>query len=492
MSRDDRELHDDPAAKQTSPGRKRARRLRVPIDAVPRLSDLPPLLAELASEDVEIDIPRVPEASSDLDVDLDLEIVSAPPSAPPPARINLNDTIREMPAIPWPPTPPRTTASASVADDDLDDLLDEGELLEPFSLKPASTSLPPIPPSMSDPNSGIVTEPPPRSPQAMEQLRVPPSSIPDELRRKRPRAWWDESFNDDYLRTCKMPNEAQVSRQCDFIEQSLGLIPGAKILDVGCGLGLQAAELAVRGYRVMALDLLPSMLSRTTSEAHSRLAELAASSDKPPHAPGSVETLQLDMRDLAFEGTFDAVLCLGTTFGYFDDEANRLLLERFRSALKPHGVLLLETVNRDYVLQDQPSMTWFEGDACLCMEETQFNYFTSRLLVKRTVILEDRRQRESEYAIRLYSLNELGHLLGQQGLRVIEVSGIEATPGVYFGGASPKLIVLSERRAQPVQAEPVSRPPLEPPRPSKEPIRDEATRRSSIPTKKNPNPGELE
>ena len=80
------------------------------------------------------------------------------------------------------------------------------------------------------------------------------------------------------------------------------------------------------------------------------------------------------------------------------------------------------------------------------MEETQFNYITSRLEVKRTVILDDGRQRENLYTIRLYSLNELGRILHDQGFRVAAVSGHEAHPRVFFGADSPRMIITAERR----------------------------------------------
>jgi SAM-dependent methyltransferase len=248
------------------------------------------------------------------------------------------------------------------------------------------------------------------------------------------RPWFDEFFNDDYLRTVPVPTDQWVSRQCDFIEQTLGLEKGATILDVGCGLGLHAVELASRGYLIVGLDLSLPMLSRAADEAQDRGLKM--------------NFLHADMREMTFDGAFDAVLCWGTTFGYFDDETNREVVERLYRALKPMGLLLLDVVNRDHVIPSQPNLVWFEGDGCVCMEETQLNYITSRLQVKRTVILDDGRQRESHYSIRLYSLHELGQILHQKGFRVAQVSGLEATPGVFLGADSPRMIILAERRLQ--------------------------------------------
>jgi len=81
------------------------------------------------------------------------------------------------------------------------------------------------------------------------------------------------------------------------------------------------------------------------------------------------------------------------------------------------------------------------------MEETQFNYIKSRLEVKRTIIMEDGRQRESYYSIRLHPLHELGQQLHSIGFRVASVSGHEATPGVYFGADSPRMLIVAQRRA---------------------------------------------
>ena len=122
------------------------------------------------------------------------------------------------------------------------------------------------------------------------------------------------------------------------------------------------------------------------------------------------------------------------------------MIERLCRALKPGGVLLLDVVNRDHVIRAQPNLIWFEGEGCVCMEESDFNYFTSRLQIKRTVILDTGKQIEAEYGLRLYSLHELGQLMNASGFRVAEVSGREALPGVFFGVESPNLIIVAERR----------------------------------------------
>jgi SAM-dependent methyltransferase len=277
--------------------------------------------------------------------------------------------------------------------------------------------------------------PPPLARGAVPESEAARSARVQDLRptRPRPHAWWELFFDDDYLRTVRQPTPQQIARQCDFIVARLGLKPGATVLDVGCGLGLHVAELAARGYGSVGLDLSLAMLSRASEEAQGRGLR--------------INFLHADMRELSFEGSFDAVTCLGTTLGYFDDETNRKVIEKLLKALKPGGALLLDVVNRDHVIRAQPNLVWFEGEGCVCMEESEFNYFTSRLQVKRTVILESGRQVEHEYALRLYSLHELGQLMNASGFRVTEVSGREALPGVFFGQESPNLMIVAVRRS---------------------------------------------
>ena len=254
-------------------------------------------------------------------------------------------------------------------------------------------------------------------------------TIPDKRRR---RMWWEELFNEDYFRTMEKLSVAQVKDEADWIEQALGVESGASILDVACGTGRQAVELARRGYDVVALDLSPPMLVRA--------AETAA------EAGAKVNFTHGDMAAMDFVEVFDSAYCVGTSFGYFDDERNAEVARRMHRALKPHGTFLLEVVNRDHAIQRQPGMAWFEGDGCVCMEETAFNYITSRLNVKRTMIFEDGRQREVEYSLRLYSLHELGQMLHEAGFRILEVSGHKHTPGAFFGPSSRDLIILAQKR----------------------------------------------
>ncbi len=59
--------------------------------------------------------------------------------------------------------------------------------------------------------------------------------------------WHEHFFGEAYLRTVRTSTPKEVAVECGFIERALRMPVGSRILDVGCGLGVQTVELASRG-----------------------------------------------------------------------------------------------------------------------------------------------------------------------------------------------------------------------------------------------------
>jgi SAM-dependent methyltransferase len=312
------------------------------------------------------------------------------------------------------------------------------------AVTPAPTP-PPIPGSFlktpgpeKTPGTELKPPPPPPAEEAahgplLPGLPILPEALSQRPRRpKRSKPWFEEVFDEDYLRTLPFMRADQTLREVEFISNALTAAPGSEILDVGCGYGRHAIELVQRGFSVTGLDLSLPLLIRAADEAQRRSL--------------SVNFVHADMREMAFEKQFDGAYSMLTSFGYFDEETNLRVAERIGRALKPGGRLLLDILNRDYVVADLPVRVWWEGTGCVVLEEVDFNFHTSRINTHRSIVFEDGRQLEQELSVRAYSLHEIGRLLRQAGFRVIDVSGGLATRGDFFGSASRNLLIVAEKR----------------------------------------------
>jgi len=317
---------------------------------------------------------------------------------------------------------------------------------KPAPPRPRAASTPPPISEAGARKSGAIETPPPPPPAHKAPPPAPPkkpavqqaavvaaaTKEPSRPNQSRTKPWFVDLFDEDYLRTLPFLTPQATQAEAEFVIDTMSLASGAQVLDVGCGYGRHAMELAARGFHVVGLDLSTPLLVRGGEEAHRRGL--------------TINFIRGDMRELDFENQFDGAYCVFSTFGYFDDETNKKALVNIARALKPGGKVLIEILNRDYVIADLPTRVWWEGDGCVVLEEVELNYFSSRIQVNRSVVFDDGRQVEQEISVRAYSLHEVGKLMHAAGFRVLEVSGGYQTRGRFFGNQSRHIIVLAERK----------------------------------------------
>ncbi len=116
------------------------------------------------------------------------------------------------------------------------------------------------------------------------------------------------------------------SQEVDHVVSALGLEPGMRVLDVGCGPGRHSHELARRGFLVHGIDI------------SQRFVDIATQ-----NAPHGATFERLDARDLSFDAQFDAAVCLCQgAFGLMTAEGHdSLVVSGIRRALVDGGGLAL-------------------------------------------------------------------------------------------------------------------------------------------------------
>jgi len=243
-------------------------------------------------------------------------------------------------------------------------------------------------------------------------------------------AWWETVFDDRYLRLWgPLASPEATEQQVEGIITYLGVEPGASILDLACGYGRIAIPLAQRGFRVTGLDLSETLLGQARANA--------------ARAGVEVDWHQGDMREIPWEGAFDAVINVFSSFGYFtDEEENRRVLEGVTRALKPGGRFLIDVINRDWQVRQDLQRRWFEAGDLFVLADPWLDPVEGRAgEVWRW--LEGGQWQTLEFDVRIYTATELKALIEAARLRWITVYGGWA--GDEFGPQSRRIIALAEK-----------------------------------------------
>ena len=246
--------------------------------------------------------------------------------------------------------------------------------------------------------------------------------------------WYDGFFDDDWLQLEGLrPPEERTLAQVDFVVERLGLEPGARILDVPCGHGRHSVELARRGFRVTGVDLSAPSLERARAAAD--------------EAGVDLELVRADMRELAFDGDFDAVLNLFTSFGYLETQADdERALAGFAQALRPGGALLLDVINPPGLFRKYRGRDWEAfDDGTLFLSLFEYDPLAGRNVASWTFVRPDGTRSELRHSLRVYTAAELRGMLERAGLAVEQAWG--GWDGADLDLDSWRLILLARRPA---------------------------------------------
>ena len=130
----------------------------------------------------------------------------------------------------------------------------------------------------------------------------------------------------------KLYSQRDDTEAASFVDQLIGRLQpprGVAVLDLGCGTGRYARQLAARGCRVLGIDLSAASI------------ETAKKAEGP-----DLWFRRQDMRLPFGNGVFDFVFNLFTSFGYFADPGEHLsVIHNVAQSLKPGGRFVLDYLN---------------------------------------------------------------------------------------------------------------------------------------------------
>lgn len=207
-------------------------------------------------------------------------------------------------------------------------------------------------------------------------------------------------------------------QEVDHLVGALGLRPGDRVLDVGCGPGRHAHELAWRGIAVHGVDISQTFVDLATAGA-----------------PRGATFERLDARRMAFDAGFDAAICLCQgAFGVMvDGRDDTAVLDGIARAVRPGGRIALSAFSAYFSVRYHEAAT-FDAASGVSHERTEIRDTAGEA-------------REVDLWTGCFTPRELRLLCDRAGLAVESISSVE--PGRYGYDAptieSPEFLVLAHR-----------------------------------------------
>jgi len=201
-----------------------------------------------------------------------------------------------------------------------------------------------------------------------------------------------------------------------FLEEE-GIVPGAHVLDVPCGIGRRAIGLAEAGFEVTAVD--PNEMG------------IAAAIERIPGAVANRLHFATAPRDalpgLTAETRFDVILCLDHALGRESTADDLAFLRRLAAYVRPGGRLVLDLLNRDFFASRKRPFAFHTIGS---VEQHEFRSFDPATGVLRLEwkfyerVGEDLKHRtDSSVELTLLTPRDVAGSLGQSGWRMVGVWG---------------------------------------------------------------------
>jgi SAM-dependent methyltransferase len=224
----------------------------------------------------------------------------------------------------------------------------------------------------------------------------------------------------------------------EFCIQTLNLKKGDEILDIACGAGDHSILFSKRGLRVTAFDLSETLIEFANEKAEREKVD--------------VQFYRGDMREMDFNQKFKGAVLLSHSFGFFNHEENKGVLEGSYNSLGSKGRFLLDLINPYNLPKFQRNWTTMEGGYLLT--EPHVLDAPSGVLRGRPATFvdteKDRLVLMNEDAmvnndIRMYTALEIGEILEEVGFSKVEFWGQTKLPRTPYSANCERMVVVATK-----------------------------------------------
>jgi SAM-dependent methyltransferase len=246
-----------------------------------------------------------------------------------------------------------------------------------------------------------------------------------------PKHWYeDENFwNVSYQILFPEESFKQASEQVDDLVSLLKPEPYSRVLDLCCGVGRHSLELARRGFKVTGVDLTERYLNEAKKKAKERRLK--------------IDFVHEDMRKFVRPDSFDFVINMFTSFGYFEKlEDDKKVAKNIYKSLKKGCNFLIDMTGKEILSRIFRERDWYEIEDTLVLEERKLKEHWSGIET-RWIMFKDDKRKEVKFSLRLYSAVELINLLKECGFSGVEIYG--DLKGASYNNRAKRLVAIAKK-----------------------------------------------
>lgn len=206
----------------------------------------------------------------------------------------------------------------------------------------------------------------------------------------------------------------------DFIKEITGLQEGQKVLDIMCGYGRHALALARQGFAVTAVDNSNAYISEI--DEYARIENL------------NLLTIHSSVLELKLVQTYDAIICMGNSFAFFNEEEATSILKNLSKHLKPGGIFLINTwMLGEIAIKHYREKEWFYAENYKYLVDNNYCFNPTRIESEHIIIRSDGETEHIKGVDYIFTIAEFEKILLKGGFLLGEVYSTPRKRKFQFG-----------------------------------------------------------